>query len=483
MRLWLSSLALAVLAAFTLFDARPGVNWPLWIIPAALGLYYFATTARADLRAPLALAALLSVGAAVTASGELAFLIVLSCTVLLAYAMRLAAGEPVARAGAGFIATAPLIGAFETLGESWRRATDARAQGPSERSIPVVRGLLIAAPVVFILWLLLAEADPHLSAWAEAIGRFLRDLTFIPRLIFGFAMGVLVLGAYGLATRGAARGPFTAGAAPGITVGATERLIVLGSVMLLFGVFVALQIPMFFGNPAAVAGSGITYAEWSRRGFAELATAAAIVTVLIVLLDSFAARGSEAQERAARGAALALVALTLLVLATAFRRVALYEAAYGYTVARVRGQAFMIGVAIVLALLAWEISAGLDPRRLARRAGAAAALTIAALAFWNAEAFIVRRNVARYAVSGKLDIWYLTNQLSPDAIPALFEARTALPPAVGDSLYACMYRRNVPSRPAIADEWYEFNVRRREATRLKGGWAPPAPTACPAYSD
>ena len=395
--------------------------------------------------------------------------------------MRLAAGEPIARAGAGFIATAPLIGAFETVGESWRRTTDAAA-GRSERSLPFVRGALIAGPVVLVLWLLLAQADPHLSAWGEAIGRFLEDLAFIPRLIFGIGIGVVVLGAYGLAARGTARDPLVAGSAPGIAVGATERLIVLGSVTLLFAVFVTLQIPMFFGNPAAVAGSGITYAEWSRRGFAELATAAAIVTVLIVLLDGLAARGSAAQEHAARNAAFTLLALTLLVLVTAFRRVALYEAAYGYTVARVRGQAFMAGVAIVLMLLAWELASGLDARRLARRTGAAAALMLAAVTFWNTEAFIVRRNVARFATSGKLDVWYLTNQLSPDAIPALFEARSALPAALGDSLYACMYR-HADSRLATHHAWYEFNMRRREAARLKGGWSPPAPTACPAYSD
>jgi hypothetical protein len=483
MRLWLTSLALALLAAFTLFDAKPGLNWPLWLIPAALGLYYFSTTARADLRAPLALAALLSIGAAVTASGEMEFLIAAACTLLLAYAMRLSAGEPVARAGAGFIASAPIIGAFETVGESWRRATDAAAAGNTERSIPVVRGLLIAGPVVLVLWLLLAEADPHLSAWASAIAKFLEDLAFIPRLLFGIAIGVLVLGAYGLALRGAARAPRAAGAAPGITVGATERLIVLGAVTLLFALFVALQLPTYFGNPAAAAGTGVTYADWAKRGFAELTTAATIVTVLIVLLDALAARGSETHERMARRAALALLALTLFVLLTAFRRIALYEAAYGYTVARVRGQAFMIGIAIVLALLAWEIARGLDPRRLARRAGAAAALTIAVLAFWNEEAFIVRRNVARYAVSGQLDMWYLTNQLSPDAIPALFEARTALPVALGDSLYACMYRRNTSARPVPRDAWYESNLRRREAVRLIGGWAPPGPTECPGYSD
>ena len=337
------------------------MNWPLWTIPAAAGLYYFTGHARAELRAPLALAALLSVGAAVTASGELAFLILLSCALLLAYAMRLAAGEPVARAGAGFIATAPLVGALETVGESWRRTSEAATAVRSERSLPILRGLLIAGPVLLVLWLLLAQADPHMSAWGNAIEKFLEQLAFIPRLIFGIAIGVLVLGAYGLAMRGVAREATAVGGTLGISVGATERLIVLGSVTLLFALFVALQIPMFFGNPAAVAGSGVTYADWSRRGFAELATAATIVTVLIVLLDTLAARGSEAQERAARSAAFTLVALTAIVLATAFRRVALYEAAYGYTVARVRGQAFMSGVGIRAGPP--RVGAWLPPRR------------------------------------------------------------------------------------------------------------------------
>jgi hypothetical protein len=43
-----------------------------------------------------------------------------------------------------------------------------------------------------------------------------------------------------------------------------------------------------------------------------------------------------------------------------------------------------------------------------------------------------------------------------------------------------MYHR-VDLRLTSHDAWYEFNLRRREAARLKGGWAPPAPTACPNY--
>jgi hypothetical protein len=81
-----------------------------------------------------------------------------------------------------------------------------------------------------------------------------------------------------------------------------------------------------------------------------------------------------------------------------------------------------------------------------------------------------------------IDIWYLTSQLSRDAVPALFAARTSLPPAIGDSLYNCIYPRTDPRETTI-DAWYEFNIRRTEEQRLRGEWEPRLPAACPGYSD
>jgi len=464
------ALILAVLAATICFDALPGINWPIWTVLASAFLYRNAMKAHpAAARAsvlPLALGGVLSAGAAVTADDGEQALILVAVMVLLAVAMRVASGAEVARIGAGSIAAAPVTGAAATVRATWAAANDAAQNGRAREAAPIVRGLVIAGPIVAFLWLLFAQADPHLSAWGSAIVRAIQELSFVPRVLFGAAMFVLVFGAYAYVRKEHAPG---APAMPVFTIAlaATERVIVLASVTALLAMFLVLQVPYLFGNPAAAAGSGITYAEWAHRGFGELTFASVIVTTLIVLLDVHAQRGTERGEGMIRTLGLTLVALTFMVVLSAFRRITLYEAAYGYTVMRLWSQAFMAGMAVALALLALEIRGGLDARRLARSVGVAAALALTVLVYWNTDAFIVRRNVAHFAGTPKLDIRYLATQLGENALPALVSARLDLPADQQMRLDRCLaWSRD--NRLLKVGAWYEANVRRIAAVRVGG---------------
>src|SRR5664279_1525258 len=457
MSIWLSALFLAVLAAAIEFDGAPGISWPLWTIPAALALHYYARQSRPEaareIIVPLALAVLISAGGAVTTSDPLHFFIVVASVLLFAYAARIAAGAPVAHAGAGFIAASPVIGAFASAHESWDRVGEAAHGANADRAMPAVRGVLIATPIIVVLWILLAQADPSLFSWGDAIATAIRELSFVPRLLFGLFIGVLSLGTFGLAVRGIDVVPASRVPRPAPRVSATERIIILGAVVALFATFFVLQLPVMFGNPAAAAGSGVTYADWVHRGFGELTTAATLVTLLIVVLDVMAARGTETQERIARALAYTLLGLTAFVVLSAFRRITLYESAYGYTMQRLWSQMFMVCVWIALALTALEIARGLDARRLARRGAVVGSLALATLIYWHTGAFLVRENVARYAQTGKLDSWYLASGLSLDALPAVLEARSSLPQSLDDSLTALVRTRAGCTRALRPGAW------------------------------
>jgi hypothetical protein len=82
-------------------------------------------------------------------------------------------------------------------------------------------------------------------------------------------------------------------AAPGETprLADTERLVVLGSVVVLFTTFLLLQLSYFFGNAPVTRESGVTFAEYARQGFAELTTVATLCTILLVVLDRWPVRG------------------------------------------------------------------------------------------------------------------------------------------------------------------------------------------------
>ena len=475
------ALLLAAFAAVACYDGLPGIQWTLWTTAAAAGLYHYAGPARRDVVLLLALAVFLAGGAAVTGNGGSDFAILCSCAVLLAVAMRIASGVPVDAVGAAEIALAAPAGAFETIGETWRRSGESARDGSMRASLPVLRGLALALPLVALLWILLGEADPNLSAWGSAIAAWIESLAFVPRLVFGSAVFVLVFGAYGIARRRAPR-PARVPAAPAILLGATERAIIAGAVTGLLALFVALQVGYFFGDPAAAAGTGITYAEWSHRGFGELTTAAVIVTVLVVLLHTHAARGTERAERTIRALSLALAALTALVVASAFRRIVLYEQAYGFTELRLWSQAFMVGVWGALALLALEIVTALDARRLARRTAVVAAFLIGALAYWDHDAFIARRNVERFAGTPKLDVAYLARGLAVDAIPALVAMRDRLPAEQAEELMACLAGRR-GDRELRPGPWYQFSWRRAAAREALATIPEGAATArgCPGY--
>src|SRR4029078_8192459 len=133
------------------------------------------------------------------------------------------------------------------------------------------------------------------------------------------------------------------------------------------------------------------------------------------------------REAAVRLVAWALVAETLLLLASAFRRVWLYEDAYGFTTHRLYAQAYMILMALMLLRLAWELRAAVDTRRLARWAATRGVLAFVTLGYWNHEAWIARTNITRAARTGVMDAAYLVRGLSLDAVPALVGALHSAP--------------------------------------------------------
>jgi hypothetical protein len=284
-----------------------------------------------------------------------------------------------------------------------------------------VRGVALAIPVVGVFGVALAGADPVFAAWRDGAARAMADLP-VARAVFGVVLFVAALGAFGLAARGGRRLPEVLRTFPARlpTLGATERLIVLGAVAALFACFLLLQASYLFGNAPAVPGSGVTFAEYARRGFFELSFVAAACSALLVFLRGNGARAGDA--RVIRMLEVVLVAEVALLLASAFRKLLLYEEAYGFTVARLWGKGFMIVLALSLVALAIELRGTFDLHRLVRRQAALGAALLLSLTYWNHEAWITERNIARFEQIGRLDLRYLAHNLSASAVPQALEA-------------------------------------------------------------
>ena len=128
-----------------------------------------------------------------------------------------------------------------------------------------------------------------------------------------------------------------------------------------------------------------------------------------------------------------MVGLTMVMLVSAFKRLLLYEMAYGFTEMRIYPHVFMIWLAL---LLGWFlVTLWFKPGRFAIGLLAACIGFVVTLNLLNVDDFIVRQNVQRYEQLGSAafasfhrlfedgradDPEYLT-RLSDDAIPALVQ--------------------------------------------------------------
>jgi hypothetical protein len=159
------------------------------------------------------------------------------------------------------------------------------------------------------------------------------------------------------------------------------------------------------------------------------------------------------------------LAETGLLLVSAFRRIWLYEAAYGFTTARLYAQAYMVVLAIVLALLGFELRGPVAARRLLRRAAGVGLAALAALGCWNHEGWIARENIERALETGRLDAGYLVGELSPNVVPALLAGADRLPAVLADDLRARLWNRYRTETRLHHCRWYEWNLGELDAAR------------------
>jgi hypothetical protein len=469
--MWSAAITIAALGTWIMFAAEPGLNWLIWTASAAAGLVLFLHPARGNRNLVIWLeiaAVVIAGGATVTADNFLDALICFFVILLLALSMLLSIDSRAERVTPGFTVVAPAAAFGLALAESVTRGAEALRLIHSSRTRAVVRGLAITFPVILIFGLLLAAADPTFADWRDAISHLLTSWAFLPRTIFFIGMLGIVLGAYGYAER--ATGPDLQDFLPpsstdrNLWLGSTERLILIAGVALLFWTFLAVQLSYFFGNLPGIPGSGMTFAEYARRGFAEITVVASATVLLIVVAERY---GSVDTRRGLiRSLTLVVVLAVLFLLGSAFHRVLLYEEAYGFTTARLYAQAYMIVVAVSLFALSRELMTDLDPSRLFRFTGVAAIIAFMVLVYWNHEAWIADRNIDLYTATGKLDAVYLTRDLSADAIPTLVSRLQSLPEPGKSQLQGALKLRY---KRLHEDRWFEWNVGRSRARAASGG--------------
>jgi hypothetical protein len=370
-------------------------------------------------------------------------------------------------AAAGWsLAERAILGAADVLVAAWPRLRVAPRR--FARVSGYVGGVGLAVPFVVIFAVLFSSADAVFARSLENVfdlKRIADALSETPgRIVIALAFAWPAAGALAALWRVPRDYATSRGRSLLAAETATVALILVAA---LFVIFVTLQLAYLFGGRDTLDAAAITFSSYARRGFFELIGAVALVGLLLFGLElAVRARG-----RLYIGAALTLLMLTAVVLASAWYRLDLYQQAYGWTELRFYANAAIAFLALALAVFAWCVLRGRMSYALQPLAMAVVVVALSANAI-GPSAFVARADIGRILdpsglpadASRTLDADHLVS-LGGGAIVELVEAFRRLP--TSQRLYADILLRIELSRrdENRAPDWQGWNFE-RERERL-----------------
>jgi hypothetical protein len=468
---------------FLFWKKTPGISLLLWISILLIGGIYLAISEKKRI-APwswvLVAAVLLPAGItfwreepltqAVNFLYAIGLVLILAMVLLSGYWLRFRVVDYL-KSGIQLVA-ATVARPIELFARSNGKEPDANAADGFKngflRALPVFRGLLIAIPIIAVLAALLSSADLIFSERLQDFFSFF-DIQklgeYVFRLIYILVLAYIFAGVYLFAIHpkkeSQASDFQTAWLKP--FLGWTEAVVILVCVDLLFALFVFVQFQYFFGGQANISLSGYTYSEYARRGFNELLLVALISLLLYLGLGSITRLKQRYEKLVFSILSGFMIVLVIVILASAFQRLLLYEDAYGFTRFRTYPHVFMAWLAVLLGfLLVLEI---IQKRRYAVPGILAVGLGFSlSLGFVNVDALVVRQNVQRAEAGEELDSQYLS-QLSSDAVPVmagLFQ-QPDLPKSIRDILGMELACRTQQAKENPVTAWQSFHLSRHKA--------------------
>lgn len=301
---------------------------------------------------------------------------------------------------------------FRNFGSQYKSlsSTEYKTNGRGRYILSIALGLLLTLLVAGIVLPLLMRADGGgFSRIASGIIEYyrwvqnqFRDLIFdgilaipISAYLFGLVAGC----AYNRGSRSFKREAIQSSIESVRILATVTVYTLLGLICCLYVVFIGSQLPYFFSAFAGQRPEGWQiYSEYARSGFFELCQIAAINLSLLTLANLLCKK-PQRENRVLKILNGLLSLLTLLLIATAFSKMALYIGAYGLSIRRLLPCLFMVFLAVVCGGVIILQKRQFSIMRLSVFIGT---LMLCALCLMNPDGFVARYNADRY-LSGTLD--------------------------------------------------------------------------------
>lgn len=466
------SLVLGLFFDYFFYGKIPGIAFPLYVILVVAGLFAIANFFKKQISKEVLwlLVPLIFFSAMVfvRSSGLLTFLDIVASLLLLLVIAEASLGEKVKNFLVGdyikifFLPFKFIRPLFQTLSNLF----SPRGINKDQKVLSqVVKGILMAIPVLFVFLLLFSSADLIFQKYVSDLISINIEPETVFRSILVLIATLVYIGAYSYSFREKENQIAAQQNSKSHSVGHLESSILLGSVNVLFFIFILVQLTYLFGGESNISAQGFTYAEYARRGFFELIAVAIISLLLLLTTEKYVIKKETDHALGFKILSTALVVQVILIMASAFTRLSLYEEAYGFTTLRLYSHTFIILLAIVFCLLLYKIYRDKRENTFAFRVFISIALFLAVMNFLNPDAFIARRNVERFVTTGKLDIYYLS-RLSDDAMPETIKVLGISNEDLRKSFARELYWRAQNSDSPYFSKWQSLNISRMRAEKI-----------------
>lgn len=312
-----------------------------------------------------------------------------------------------------------------------------RKSGKSVKGI--ILGIVIALPILVVLLLLLTSGDMVFGQMVAKVLSWefvLKSITYVALVAISFSLfGSFAVSLKSWKRKPSASVPKTVEYSPATVLVITVLLSVL---MLIFSL-----VQIFYLTGISELPGEFQYSEYARQGFFQLCAAAAIIFAVIALCGTHTRHVTGKMWFALKIVYTILAGSILILLASAFSRMVLYEQIYRFTRLRLYTQAFMILLGAVTLFVIIKIWKTHFP--VMKCIFAATVIALIGLGYFNVDGFIAHDAVRQSQITGEaIDYEYLST-LSVDALAEYADTLT----------YGDVYMEE-PKIMDDTDDWAEY---------------------------
>lgn len=309
-------------------------------------------------------------------------------------------------------------GLFSAVGAPFAALMPVGKTRDTRRLLSTVLGCCAAAVLLCILVPVLSSADALFAAATEDLRRLIQShfTTSLAELLWALILTPFVFSLlYRLRRPSPAKALFPERM---VFADGTGFWILLAALDGLYLVFLLVQSAGLFGGPDYLAARGISYAQWARSGFFQMVGVTIVNLSVLLAAVTFSHRRGRGWT-AVRLLSGALVAESLVLLASAAWRMSLYVSAYGLSFKRLMTYWGMGMMALFFLAALWKLLR--TDRSFCRLAFPIALAGWVLLNCVPLDALVARNQLDRVLSqeAAALDVEYLLEELSYDTLPQL----------------------------------------------------------------